>query len=149
MRTETAKTYRGLLYTAISFTLWIAAEYLTVWHSRVEEWLSYSPWVFIQYLTIILPFSVLFFLVKAPDRTVGVVMFVAMVVWELLWRNPLLLDLRSALPALLLLTSLWTFLTFIPFWLLGGLLARRKLAVAFSLSWIIVGVVLQLGVFIR
>ena len=148
MRTHPANSYRGLLYTAVSFILWVATEYITVWHSRLQEWLSYSPWIFIQYLAVIVPFSLLFFLLGASERTVAIVMFAAMVVWELLWRNPLLLNARSALPALVLLTSIWTFLTFVPFWLVAGLLPRRKVAVAFSLSWVIVGAVLGLSPFI-
>jgi hypothetical protein len=149
MRALPANFYRGLLYTAISFILWVATEYITVWHSRLQEWLSYSPWIFVQCLAVILPFSFLFFLLRASERTVAIVMFAAMVVWESLWRNPLLLNARSALPALVLLTSIWTFLTFVPFWLLAGLLTRRKVAVAFSLSWVIVGAVLRLSTIIR
>ena len=145
MRAPADNRYHGLLYTLISLSLWLATEYVTVWHSRLQEWLSYSPWVFIQYLAIILPFSVLFFRFRVSERTVAIAMFPVMVVWELLWRNPLLLNARSVLPALLLLTSIWTFLTFIPFWLVSGLLNRRKIAIAFSLSWVIVGAVIALS----
>jgi hypothetical protein len=110
----------------------------------MQDWLSYSPWIFIQYILIILLFWLLFFPLKASEGTVAVVMLGVMIVSELLWRNPLLQNPILALPALLLLASIWTFLTFLPFWLLRGLLTSRKVAVAFSLGWLLVAAFLGL-----
>ena len=47
---------KGWHYILISFLLWIVVEFITVWHQRFQEWVSYMPWVFFQYLFIILIF---------------------------------------------------------------------------------------------
>ena len=135
-RTQATK---GIYYVVISFALWIFVEYLTVWHSKLAEWVSLMPYVLIQYLVIVLIFSYFIFRRRWSERRIFLLMLVVMYVLEFLWANPLLLNPLTFIPASLLLTSIWGFLTFVPLWLVRGEVRRHKLPVALCLLWIPAG----------
>jgi hypothetical protein len=132
---------RGIQYVLLSFGLWLIVEYLTVWHSRVAEWLSLFPYVLLQYLLIVLVFWYFIFRRQWPERRLFLLMLGVMYLFEFLWRNPLLLNPLAFAPASLLLASIWGFLTFIPLWLVQGSLRSRKLPAIACLVWLPLGFV--------
>ncbi len=138
---DQTKPYKGIYYIVISFALWVLVEYLTVWHSKLAEWVSLMPHVLIQYLVIVLIFSYFIFRRTWSERRILLLMLVVMYVLELLWANPLLLNPFAFIPASLLLTSIWGFLTFVPLWLVRSELRHRKLPAALCLLWIPAGFV--------
>ena len=133
--------YKGIAYIVISFALWMFVEYLTVWHSKLAEWVSLMPYVLLQYLVIVLILSYFIFRRRWSERRIFLLMLVVMYVLEFLWANPLLLNPLTFIPASLLLTSIWGFLTFVPLWLVRRELRRRKLPAALCLLWIPAGFV--------
>ncbi len=138
---DQTKPCRGVCYIVISFALWVCVEYLTVWHSKLAEWVSLMPYVFIQYLVIVLIFAYFIFRRRWTERRIFLLMLVVMYVLEFLWANPLLLNPLTFIPASLLLTSIWGFLTFVPLWSVRSELRRRKLSAALCLLWIPAGFV--------
>ena len=138
---DQTKPCKGIYYIVISFALWMFVEYLTVWHSKLAEWVSLMPYVLIQYLVIVLVFSYFIFPRRWSERRIFLLMLVVMYVLEFLWANPLLLNPLTFIPASLLLTSIWGFLTFVPLWLVRRELRRRKLPAALCLLWIPAGFV--------
>ena len=53
---DQTRPYNGHLYIVLSFALWMVFEYLTVWRSKLGEWIALMPYVLIQYVVIILIF---------------------------------------------------------------------------------------------
>ncbi|MFQ5838071.1 MAG: hypothetical protein ACE5HJ_04735 [Thermoplasmata archaeon] len=133
---------KGILYIVLSFTLWPIVEYATVWHSRFSEWVSLMPYVFIQYLVIVLIFWYFIFRRMWSERRILIVMIVVMYAFEFLWQNPLLLNLYLFMPASILLVSIWGFLIFIPFWVVERSLSQHKLQAAFCSLWTPIAVAL-------
>ena len=136
---DQTKPPKGICYIVLSFALWMFVEYLTVWHSKLDEWVSLMPYVLIQYLVIVLIFWYFIFPRKWSERRIFFLMLGVMYVLEFLWANPLLLNPVAFIPASLLLTSIWGFLTFIPLWLIRRELRRHKLPAALCLLWIPAG----------
>jgi len=135
---------KSILYIVLSVLFWIGVEYITVWHSQLENWLSLMPYILIEYLTIILLFYYLFFVRKLAEKKIFIIMVIVMYVFELLWKNVLLCNIVWAVPASFLLISIWGFLTFIPFWIVNQSLKERKVQVIYFLLWIPGGFVLSL-----
>jgi hypothetical protein len=135
------KPHKGIYYIVLSFALWVFVEYLTVWHSRFAEWISLMPYVLIQYLVIVLVFFYLIFRKTWNGRSTFILMLVVMYVFEFLWANPLLLDPVTFIPASLLLTSIWGFLTFLPLWCVRRELSSHKLPMVLCFLWIPTGFV--------
>ncbi len=139
--TDQAKPRKAIYYIVLSFALWMFVEYLTVWHSKLAEWVSLMPLVLVQYLVIVLVFSYFIFRRRWSERGMFLLMLAVMYVLEFLWANPLLLNPLTFIPASLLLTSMWGFLTLVPMWLARSELRRRKLPATLCLLWIPVGFV--------
>ncbi len=138
------KVSKGVFYILLSFLFWVAVEYITVWHKDFARWVALMPWVFLQYLLIVLVFYYFIFRRRWTERRVFYLMLGVMFGLELLWGNFLLLSIVWFVPGYLLLTSIWGFLTFMPLWIVNRALAQRKRqAVCFCL-WI--GVALVMGV---
>ena len=135
------KPSRGVCYVVVSFALWIFVEYLTVWHSKLAEWVSLMPYVLIQYLVIAVIFWYFIFRRRWSEKRLFFLMLAVMYVLEFLWANPLLLNPLTFIPASLLLTSIWGFLTFVPLWLVRRELRQRKLPAALCILWIPAGFV--------
>ena len=131
---------KGSLYIIISYVLWLIAEYLTVWHSRLGEWMSLMPFIAIQYFLIILFFYYFIFRRKWTEKHVFILMLVLMFVLELLWQNPLLFF----IPVTIFLISIWGFLTFIPLWFVEKTLGKHKIQVIFYLIWPFLGFIMAL-----
>jgi len=141
---DQTKPILGVLYIALSFGLWVIVEYVTVWHSKLAEWISLMPQVFIQYLVIILVFWFFIFRKKWNERKLFLLMLVVMYLLEFLWRNPLLLNPLTFIPASLFLTSTWGFLTFIPLWLVQRTVGSHKLQAIAYLLWLPTGFILAI-----
>jgi hypothetical protein len=135
---------KGKIYIALSFFLWLVVEYVTVWHDRFNEWLSLMPYVLIQYLSIVLFFYYLIFKMRLAEKKVFFILVIVMYVFELLWKNFLLLDPVWIIPGSLLLISIWSFLTFIPLWMVNKSLNGHKAQVIYCLLWIPAGFILSL-----
>lgn len=138
---DQTERYKGIYYIVISFVLWMFVEYLTVWHSKLAEWVSLMPYVLIQYLVIVLVLAYFIFRRRWSERRLFLLMLVVMYVLEFLWANPLLLNPVTFIPASLLLTSIWGFLTFVPLWFVRSELRRHKLPAVLCLLWIPAGFV--------
>jgi len=138
------KASKGTLYITLSFFLWLVVEYVTVWHSKLNEWLSLMPYVLIQYLVIILFFYYLIFRKNLAEKRVFIIMLMVMYVFELLWKNFLLYNPVWIIPGSLLLISIWGFSTFIPLWIVNKSIKRHKIQVIYCLLWIPVGFILSL-----
>lgn len=133
------KGIQGIGYIALSFLLWVIVEYITAWNSRLDEWVSLMPYVFIQYLVIILIFWYFIYRRRWRERSIFLLMLAVMYLGEVIWKNPLLFNPITFIPASILLASIWGFLTFIPLWLVQRTLRHRKLHVAGCLLWIPLG----------
>ena len=130
---------KGIAYIGLSFVLWVIVEYVTVWHSKLAEWISLMPYAQIQYLVIILIFWYFIFRRKWSERRMLLLMLAVMYVFEFLWTNPFLLNPLAFIPGSLLLASIWGFLTFIPLWIVRRELRHRKVPAALCLLWIPAG----------
>ena len=134
---------KGKFYIIISFIFWIITEFITVWHSQDQfnKWLSTMPWVFLQYLLIIMIFYFLFFKFKWNERKVFISMLVVMYFFELaLWQNFSALNIFISL----LLISIWGFLTFIPFWIVNKSIREHKWQAIYYSLWLLVAAVMGL-----
>jgi len=138
------KVSKGKIYIALSFLLWLIVEYVTVWQYKFNEWLSLMPYVLIQYLLIVLFFYYLIFRMKLPEKKVFLILVIVMYVFELLWKNFLLFDPGWIIPGSLLLISIWSFLTFIPLWIVNKSLNQHKTQLIYCLLWIPAGFILSL-----
>ncbi len=126
---------KSFLYVLISFILWVLVEFVTVWYSRFEEWMSYMPFALFQYLFIILIFWLFLFVFKWKHSRVFFVMILIMYVFEFLWQNFLILNLVWFVPVSALLIQVWGFLTFVPYWLVKKEIKRNKRKVLFYCLW--------------
>lgn len=138
------KVSKGKIYITLSFTLWLVVEYITVWQYKFNGWLSLMPYVLIQYLLIVLFFYYLFFTIQLAEKNVFLILVMVMYVFELLWKNFLLYDPVWIIPGSLLLISIWSFLTFIPLWIVNKSLNQHKAQVIYCLLWIPAGFILSL-----
>jgi len=134
----------GIYYILLSFGLWVVVEFITVWHSKLAEWISLMPYVLIQYLVIILVFWFFIYRKGWSERRMFLLMLVVMYLMEVLWRNPLLFNPLTFIPVSLFLTSTWGFLTFIPLWLVQRTLRCHKLQAVACLLWLPVGFILAI-----
>lgn len=137
MDEDTTRLPKGYFYILLSFVFWVIVEYITVWHARFEEWMSYMPYILIQYLCIVLIFYLVTFIAKWSEIRVFAIMLVVMYVFELLWMNPYLYDIFLFVPGSLLLISIWGFLTFNPLWILQKSIKDHKVQMIFYSIWII------------
>ena len=135
---------KGTAYITISFVLWIIAEFITVWRTRIGEWLGYMPWILFQYLLIILVFWFFLFIRGWNHRKAFFIMIAIMYTFELLWQNPLLLNAVWFIPASVLLIQIWGFLTFVPLWIAGKSLRQNKKIAAFYCLWPVLALVMAL-----
>ena len=135
---------KGIDYIILSFVLWLIVEYITVWRSRLDEWIELFPGVLIQYLVIILTFWYLAFRRRWRERSILLFMFALMYSLELLWQNHLLFNPFTFVPGSLLLMSIWGFLTFMPLWLTQHTLRDRKPQALACLIWMPLGFVLAI-----
>ncbi len=126
---------QDLLYIFLSLIFWLIAEYLTVWSSKLNEWLAIFPLAILQYFFIILIFYFLLFRFSWNEKRVLISMIFVMYVFELLWQNALLLNPLCFIPISIILVSIWGFLTFIPYWLVTRNLSRHKLTALFYCLW--------------
>ncbi len=133
---------KGIIYCMFSSILWLIIEYITVWSVRFEEWISYMPWVFLQYLFIVLIFWFFLFIKNWSHRKVFFVMIIVMYIFELLWQNFLLLNIIWFIPVSLLLIQIWGFLTFIPFWITTKSIKQHLRLVLFYCLWPILGFII-------
>jgi len=138
------KISQGKIYITLSFLLWLAVEYVTIWHDKFNEWLSLMPYVLVQYLFIVLFFYALIFRKKLAERKVFLIVVIVMYIFELLWKNFLLFDPVWIIPSSLLLISIWSFLTFIPLWIVNKSLKKHKAQVVYCLLWIPMGFIFSL-----
>lgn len=132
-------------YAVLSLALWIPVEYLTVWSTRMAEWVGYMPWIFVEYALIVGAFALAFYQGGWSETRVLGLMLGVMVGMELLWSNPLLFNPVTLGPALVLLASMWGFLTFIPYWVLRKQVKARRGPVLGCLLWIPLGFVLAIA----
>lgn len=134
------KLSKEKLYIVLSFIFWIIAEFITVWHSKdqLNKWISTMPYVFLQYLFIILIFYLFLFKLKWNEKKVFIAMLIVMSVFELLWQNSLLLTTYGAA----LLISIWGFLTFIPFWIVNKSIHEHKWQTIYYLLWILLAIIM-------
>jgi len=137
------KVSTGKIYITLSFLLWLIVEYVTVWQYKFNEWLSLMPHVLIQYLIIVLFFYYLLFRMRLAEKKVFLILVIVMYVFELLWKNFLLFDPVWIIPGSLLLLSIWSFLTFIPLWMVNKSLNQHKAQVIYCLLWIPAGFINQ------
>lgn len=138
------KVSKGKIYIALSFLLWLIVEYVTVWQYKFNQWLSLMPYVLIQYLLIVLFFYYLIFRMRLAEKKVFLILVIVMYVFELLWKNFLLYDPVWIIPGSLLLISIWSFLTFIPLWIVNKSLNQHKTQLICCLLWIPAGFILSL-----
>lgn len=139
---------KGKLYIVISLFFWIIAEFITVWHSQDQfnKWISTMPWVFLQYLFIILIFYFLLFRLKWSEKKVFVAMLIVMYIFELLlWQNYSALNILISL----LLISIWGFLTFIPFWIVNKSIREHKWQAIYYSLWMLVALVMGLLLYLK
>ncbi len=136
------KKSQGLQYIILSFIFWVIVEYITVWHARLAEWISYMPFILFLYLGIILIF---YFFIKKDwsEKRLFIVMLIVMYVFEIfIWSNPLLFNIFLFIPVSLLLISIWGCLTFIPLWIVNRTLKEHKWQVICYLLWILVALLM-------
>lgn len=138
------KLPKGINYIVISFILWVIVEFITVWRTRFEEWMSYMPWALFQYLFIILIFWFFLFNKNWSHRKVFIIMVIVMYVFEFLWQNFLLLNIIWFIPTSILLIQIWGFLTFIPFWIVNKSIKQHIKLVIFYCLWPVLGFVMAL-----
>jgi hypothetical protein len=138
------KISQGTLYIVISLFFWLLAEFVTVWHTKIGEWISLMPFALIQYIVIIVIFWYFLFKKRWDEKRVFVIMLVIMFALEIIWKNYLLLNIYWSIPASLLLISIWGFLTFIPFWIVKRSLNSHKIATGYYLLWIPLGFTISL-----
>jgi len=129
-----------ILYIVISFVLWIITEFLTVWSGDgMSEWVGHMPWVFIQYLVIILVFVFFIFKLKWSGKKLFWLMIVVMFILEIVaWQNfsifnPLIL---------VMLIQMWGFLSIVPLWIVNKSIKQHKKATIFYCLWPVVGYLL-------
>jgi len=130
---------KGMQYVLLSVSFWIGIEYITVWHDRVDEWISFMPWILIQYGFITLIFYYSLFRKEWSEKRVFTIMIVVMYIFEILWQNFLLADIFLFIPGSGILISIWGFLTFIPFWLLEHSIKEHKVQVIIYSLWSVGG----------
>ena len=136
---------KGKLYIIFSFILWIIVEFITVWHSRLDAWLSTMPWASLQYLFIVLIFYCLLFRLKWSEKKVFIAMIIVMYGFEFLWQNYFALNIFGSL----LLISIWGFLTFIPFWIVNKSLREHKWPAIYYSLWILVAIIMGLLLYFK
>lgn len=135
---------KGAGYIIISLILWLIVEYITVWRVRFEEWMSYMPWALFQYLFIILIFWIVLFKKNWSHKKTFFLMVIVMYVFELLWKNFLLLDIIWLIPTSILLIQIWGFLTFVPFWIVNKSIKQNVGLAIFYCLWPASGFVMAL-----
>lgn len=134
------------LYVIISLLFWLIVEYITVWHSKFNEWLHILPLASIQYLIIIFIFSYFIFRKKWREKRVFIAMLVVMYFFEIaLWQNSLALTSYGSL----LLISIWGFVTFIPLWIINKSLREHKWQVIYYSLWILVAIIMGLLLYFK
>lgn len=140
----------GIEYIILSFLFWVVVEFLTAWNYRIKEWINYMPWIFVEYLFIILIFWFFIFNRKWNEKKVFFVMIVLMYLFEFLWQNPLLLNILLFIPISLLLISIWGFLIFVPLWIVKKEFIKQykkyKFKVIFYFLWILIALLFLVGV---
>ena len=138
------KLSKGIIYIIISFILWLVVEFITVWSTRFEEWMSYMPWALFQYLFIILIFWYFLFIKNWNHRKAFILMVIVMYVFEFLWQNFLLLNIIWFIPTSILLIQMWGFLTFIPFWIVSKSIKQHTRLTTFYCLWPVLGFTMAL-----
>lgn len=135
---------KGASYIVLAFSLWILVEYVTVWIASPGEWLAHMPWIFFQYLAIVLLFWLVLLVREWSQGKVFLLMVIVMYTFELAWHNHLLLSLEWFLPASILLAQIWGFLTFVPYWVVNRSTGRQKGLAVFVCLWPLTGFALAL-----
>ena len=141
---DQTKPDKGHFYIVLSFDLWMVFEYLTVWRSKLGEWITLMPYVLIQYVVIILIFWYFIFRRQWSDKKIFFLMLGVMYFWEFLWGTAFLLNPITFIPGSLLLASIWGCLTLLPLWIIRGELRRQKHQVLLCILWMPVGFIVAI-----
>ena len=137
---------KGKLYIIISFIFWLIVEYITVWHSKFNEWLHNLPLTSIQYWVLIFIFYYFLFRKKWSEKRIFIMMLVIMYFFEIvLWQNSLALNIFGSL----LLISIWGFLTFIPFWIVNKSIREHKWQAIYYSLWMLVALIMGLLLYFK
>ncbi|MBD3354091.1 MAG: hypothetical protein GF364_21595 [Candidatus Lokiarchaeota archaeon] len=132
-----------LKYITISFIFWILIEYITAWSNRLDEWISYIPWIFFYYFGIIVIFDLIFFKTTFSFKKVfAILIFLMYPIEILLFSNTLILNIGWFLPHSIQLVSIWGFLVFVPLWIIQKRVRDNWKLVLFFLIWIPLGFVM-------
>ena len=138
---------KGKLYIILSFVFWMIAEYITVWHSKLGEWLKTMPYGLLQFILIILIFYFLFFRLKWSEKKVFIIMLVVMYFFEIvLWQQ---IALAITIYGSLLLISIWGFVTFVPFWIVNKSIREHKWQTIYYSLWILVAIIMGLMLYFK
>lgn len=132
------KPSKGKAYILLSFSFWLIAEFITVWHDKLSEWVLHMPLIFVYYVGYPLLFHYFIFRRNWNERRIFILMLAVSLVLEISWGNPLLLNPISCIPALFLLLSIYGFITFIPLWIVNGTFFRNRVKVVYCFLWILV-----------
>ncbi|MDD5163283.1 MAG: hypothetical protein PHD95_03685 [Candidatus ainarchaeum sp.] len=99
---------KGFLYIIIAFVFWLIAEYVTVWHAKINAWVALMPMILVQYLAIVLIFWFFIFKRKISYPYIVALTLVIMLVFEFLWQTSITLG------NIFVLTAIWLVLVFGP-----------------------------------
>ena len=116
----------GGLYVLMSYILWLAAEYVTVWNTRLGQWTALMPYILIQYLVIVLTFYWALFRLKLTGMRQLIFMLGVMYIWEIIWGTFNQMDTTRFIGLSIILATIWVVNTFAPLWTVNKIYGREK-----------------------
>ena len=129
-------------YFLVGTAFWAIVDFTTAFNPDVGGWVHHMPTVWIYYLGAPLLFAYLIYVRGWSDRELFVPVLVVMFVVEVFFSgNVLLLTFPILLVMIPVAVAIYSFLTYVPRWVVDGRLGERRTAVlSLALVWVAVAV---------
>jgi hypothetical protein len=131
-----------LKYLLLCIVFWVVVDYSTAFNPDFQRWLSYMPEIWLFYIGYPVVFAFLIYKKKWDNRKIFYSMLLAAFVVEvLLSSNALLYTFPIMLIMIPLAIAIYSFITFIPKWIVENRVRKNKKKVILLVTvWIIVSI---------
>lgn len=115
------KMNKVISYMVLGMLAWLIAEYVTVWREKgIEKWVSHMPAIFIFYIGWVSFFAFLIFVKKWNNKKLFLTTIILGFILELtFFHNSMLYTFPRCLYAVPALVLIYSFLTFLPKWIVN------------------------------
>ena len=136
-----------LKYFLLAILFWIVVDFTTVFSPDFQRWFSYMPQIWLFYLGFPLLFASLLYKTKIKQKYLFILVLLISFALELvIFQNTLLYTFPIMLLAIPFLITIYSLITFVPFWIVEKKIKKKKKkTILMIVIWIIISILTLAG----